>query len=141
MVQTTTGLNVFQNVRRIEMPSPLDHTKGCNHSFELHDTLVADYEQLYPNYCRTCQGWGGRWSKYDPSPSGVALSPGYMEEFDPCPDCLDKMKCPRCGGNVYHDEENYEVCPICLFKTEETDGLPQPPECYCHHIITEQKII
>jgi len=47
----------------------------------------AEYRKQWPNRCKTCIGWGGATSSYDPSPAGVALSSGSMQEFDPCPDC------------------------------------------------------
>ena len=37
--------------------------------------------------CETCEGRGWVSVRFDPSPAGVALSPGWMEDVEPCPDC------------------------------------------------------
>jgi hypothetical protein len=81
------------------------HTKSC---IELGISLAcarAAYAEQWPNYCRTCEGYGGFVSTYDPSPAGVSLSPGWMEDFDPCTCQTDgdwwEAKCPRCGVPWY----------------------------------------
>jgi len=108
----------------------MEHSKDCVGAFSLHNVLVAEYEKSYPNYCTHCQGWGGSWSKYDPSPSGISLSPGFMYEFDPCPKCVENSICPRCGKELYDADE--VICKECGFNGKEDEGLPQPPECWCY---------
>lgn len=112
----------------------MKHKEHCDKSFDLYEALRADYEQSYPNYCKKCNGWGGSYSKYDPSPSGIALSPGYMEEFDLCPHCLEQSICPRCGNsNIFMDEDNNykNTCGSCGFVEGESEGRPIEPECWC----------
>jgi len=50
-------------------------------------------------YCRSCLGRGEWRESYDPSPSGVGLSPGSMWDVGPC-GCIDHElpRCPRCGA-------------------------------------------
>lgn len=47
-----------------------------------------EFDERYPAYCRTCQGFG--------LVGDVGYSPedGFPE---PCPDCIEKGRCPRCG--------------------------------------------
>lgn len=104
------------------------HTKECTEAQEKWKQEVTEYEKKYPNYCKACDGYGGEATKYDPSPPGVGLSPGYMTDFCPCPECLEKDKCPQCGGNIYGED----VCPDCGW--EFGQGKPEQPECYCWEI-------
>lgn len=57
----------------------------------------ASWKMTWPNYCKTCNGNGGTAYSYDPSPAGVSLSAGSMEDFDPCEVCASQGICPRCG--------------------------------------------
>lgn len=100
---------------------------------------ILAYKAKWPNYCEECGGWGGHVSYYDPSPSGIGLSPGYMMDYDPCAECLEQDICPRCGFKtpdifVEGEYEDYYQCPKCGWK-EGDEGIPQeppwPPECTC----------
>ena len=71
---------------------------GCLERKKKHEQAIADYKSAWPNFCRKCNGWGGHAYDYDPSPAGVCLAPGTMTDFDPCPHCIEKGICPRCGG-------------------------------------------
>lgn len=78
--------------------------------------------------------------RWDPSPAGVSLSAGTMEEFEPCPDCADKFRCPRCGERSFFetiddvevgiDDFNDAKCHNCGW-TIEDGGLIEEPECIC----------
>ncbi len=37
--------------------------------------------------CGTCEGTGIVETRFDPSPAGVSLSPGYMIDEEECPEC------------------------------------------------------
>lgn len=126
----TDGDMTFDNYEKL-MRRPT-HTKECNTAFAAHEKAVSEYEAKWPNYCRKCKGWSGFWSSYDPSPSGVALAPGSMLDFDTCPECWDKGKCARCSGHVDTDAwDEGDVCPGCGFIFGGDDGLPAEPECWC----------
>jgi hypothetical protein len=130
--------------------------------------LSANYERLraafglyWPDYCQTCNGLGGSFYHYDPSPGGVSLGSGFMVEFDECPDCIEQGKCPRCGKiDYWHSwmEDDPMICPNCEWNSEHAERLhnyvsltgnkkeiqqqcvdafdmhaiPEKPECYCH---------
>jgi len=120
-----------------------NHTRFCNDQFKKHDKIVTEYEKKWPNYCKKCNGWGGFWSQYDPSPAGIALAPGYMLDFEPCDQCIEEGICPRCGQTSSLIELDVEdgddiICPNCNWKSDnncqdmsEMWGLPQPPVCMC----------
>jgi hypothetical protein len=93
------------------------HLPECNKAFESYEKEVAEYKKKWPNYCRSCGGWSGGFSNYDPSPAGVSLGSGYMTDFDPCPDCYEKGICARCGKQMFNPEEgdDPESCPHCGF--------------------------
>lgn len=121
----------------------IKHTRFCKEQFAKHDKIVAEYQKRWPNYCRSCNGWGGTYSQYDPSPAGVSLSPGYILEFDTCPSCLEEGVCPRCGETSSLIELDVEDgddihCPECGWRSDcnchdmsEMWGLPCPPVCMC----------
>lgn len=99
------------------------------------------YATKYPSYCQHCGGWGGSVYSYDPSPAGVSLSSGCMYDWEPCPECLEKGICPRCGTQHDPDSEWWAEpsgCPSCGWTEDDgtewhrqTDGMPPPWECYC----------
>ena len=78
----------------------------------------AVWAKRWPKHCPECEGRGGTVTKFDPSPAGVSLSPGWMVEFDLCPacQCSDPVTCPRCGveiddWQVFQEDEM--PCPHC----------------------------
>ena len=67
-----------------------------------HDAWVT----RWPNYCRKCEGKGEILYQEDPSAGGISLSPGTMTFGEPCPDCTEQGKCPRCGMlNAWNDDD------------------------------------
>jgi len=94
---------------------------------------VEDWKSRWPNYCPDCNGWGGAAERYDPSPTGVALSPGYFYEFEPCPSCTSKNNCGRCGDHLQFDDPDdrtHVVCRNCGWSPGD-DGIHEGPECFC----------
>lgn len=94
--------------------------KECRKRVLKNDTeikqMIDEYNQKYPYHCKKCDGWGGFYSTYNPSLSGVSLGYGYFTDFNPCQDCYDKGICPRCGEKVFSNEdlENGDViCSKC----------------------------
>lgn len=123
-----------------EIPELFKSDRGENHDSDcwglLEKSRMArqEWARKWPNHCQKCGGWGGFWSHYDPSPSGVGLSPGYMEQFDPCV-CWEEGHCPRCGepcamGSDHKDGKTIEVCE-CSWDTAKPDGIPGEGECVC----------
>lgn len=107
----------------------------------------ARWQARWPNSCSHCEGNGGFYSSYDPSPSGVSLSPGSIMDWDPCPDCTEKGICPRCGNDLpliaYKDDETGEwavdpdetdankPCLRCGWNPNAPDFCPPEMECWC----------
>ena len=121
------------------------HHKTCIDAHENWEDQVSQYKHDYPNYCKSCNGWGGNYSRYDPSPSGISLGSGYMLDYEPCEDCVEKGICPRCGkvsDNIITalSDGDCGVCEHCGWSMEEThvDGIPDEPECYCDYYEEEK---
>ena len=99
--------------------------------------VTAEYETAWPSYCRKCDGQGGHGYYYDPSPAGVSLSSGQMFDYDPCPECVEKGICPRCGNQVWTEDDfgsDLVTCSACGWKEEDPDAAPEQPECWCWEI-------
>jgi hypothetical protein len=115
--------------------SPLKHAESCTKAHENWEKDMVKFEERFPAYCRTCEGWGGKWEQFDPSPAGIMLSPGTMTDFDPCPNCVDQGVCPRCKQTLDMDmKEEYYICHDCNWTDEDNGedyGVPPYPECHC----------
>jgi hypothetical protein len=81
--------------------------------------LTKSYAQKWPSYCQNCNGYGGAFEKFDPSPGGVSLSPGYLVEICPCPECLEQGICPRCAQPIETDH-----CYFCDWDLDCDHGIP-----------------
>ena len=81
-----------------------DRNISLNHTVPY--VQLNSYPIAWPNYCRKCNGFGAAFEKYDPSPAGIGLSPGYMVESHLCSECVERGKCPRCGKELDDD------CPL-----------------------------
>ena len=96
------------------------HTSSCmalqnRLSHQNHVFMLA-----YPHHCTECDGIGVHISRFDPSASGVSLAHGgCFMEIEPCPSCLEKGYCPKCGESVdwleYSDrfQEDHYLCSSC----------------------------
>ena len=113
------------------MPDPaMQHTPECAAAQAANIAAQDAWRARWPNACKSCQGAGGKAFRYDPSPAGIGLSPGYMWDFDPCPAC--EGRCPRCGQPAPHDAD--VPCPACgwNYGKGKDDACPEPiEECWC----------
>jgi hypothetical protein len=111
------------------------HTDACNERTRKINEKNQKYAETYPNYCKVCSGCGGSSYSYDPSPSGVSLGSGSMEDFEPCEHCVMQGNCPRCGSLIWDmSEEGFFVCPVCGLNDESPDGLIPDEDCGCYEI-------
>lgn len=106
----------------------MNHDPDCEARFAAWSAERDAYDAAWPNHCPDCRGWGGQVFSYDPSPAGVALSPGVMWDFDPCPTCYETGRCPRCDKAGIDEDE--AKCDACGWK-EGDPGSPESPECLC----------
>jgi hypothetical protein len=120
----------------------VEHFDDCVKAFAQYEKEKAEFERMFPNYCRACGGWGGHSYRYDPSPAGVSLSRGYMEDWDPCAECVEKGKCPHCAGEIVDRSGDGDwACPKCGWSEVPkspvgqilANGLPEEPECWCDY--------
>ena len=114
---------------------PVNHNEACAAAIARWHAAYKAYADQWPSFCRTCQGWGGHGSSFDPSPSGVGLSAGSFPDFDTCPDCVDQNVCPRCGATDQLAAEadfkpEDDKCNACGW-TPKDSGVAEQPECLC----------
>lgn len=102
------------------------HSAACQSILQTHVKTLNLFDNLFPNYCQKCKGWGGFACSYDPSPSGVSLGSGQMFDVDPCEDCEggDPAFCALCRAPL--DDQFERTCGH-----KGIDGKPEPPECIC----------
>ena len=113
----------------------MKHTDWCIQTHADYEHAIKRYDRRWPEHCTNCHASGVITWQEDPSPSGVGLSPGTMTFADPCPDCLEKGACPRCGNNNGHGWciGEMEPCPACGWSEDDIDGhAPTEPECWCY---------
>ncbi len=101
-------------------------TPECKAAFQKYREATTAYNEQWPDACEKCKGAGKFGYSYDPSPAGVALSPGRMYEEEPCPNCAEKGICARCGKGGLPEEG---PCKHCGFNYD--SAAPEPPECLC----------
>lgn len=104
-----------------------------NYASWLHDQDI--YRRTWPKHCEKCRGWGAFVETYDPSPQGVSLGSGWMEDYAQCVECLELEQCPRCAGPApFVDGVGVNCCTQCGFVEGKTEGIADPPhpaECDC----------
>lgn len=91
------------------------HKDGCWYPKDMLEE--AAYQERWPNHCGRCDGWGG--FPFHDSDTGYSGA-------DPCPECLERNRCPRCGGGIiaeaYWDASQYAVCDNCGYIESKTRG-------------------
>ena len=129
-------------------------TISCTTGQRRFDFERFSYDKRYPNHCTHCEGWGGQTYQYDPSPAGISLGSGFMNEFIPCEHCYDLGTCPRCGtARAFQWEDiddlctNLPACPVCGWSESYMDangevqhdpGKPNEFECSCWEIFADR---
>lgn len=111
------------------------HTQKCLAAREKERIELAEYENLWPRYCRKCGGEGGRadWD-YRGECHGV---PASEQVLDYCPHCVEQGICPRCGSisNNFEDDAVEQLrCYTCDWR-EVDHGAPEvlnPYDCGCY---------
>ena len=79
---------------------------------------IQAFKAQWPKVCMKCGGLGGFEYMFKPAPG-----PGYLMDFEPCPECSDKGICPRCGTENYEEWVQDEVpCPVCSWNWGENEG-------------------
>jgi ribosomal protein L37E len=74
----------------------------------------TEYQKTYPNYCRTCRGWG----------TIVGLRPDI--DISDCEECIAKEHCPRCGQDAL---DEMDTCSNCgWYRDDNNRGSPGSAE-------------
>jgi ribosomal protein S27AE len=69
-----------------------------------------EYEKIYPNYCKSCKGWG-MFKKISPDV--------YIWDCD----CIKNRQCPRCGE--VNTLDRMDSCSKCGWHRDDNErGLP-----------------
>lgn len=125
------------------------HFESCINDYVRTTNERADFEDKYPYFCETCEGWGNVYfieeaditsDSSDESPTDDEDGDEFSTEFaslaeelesEPCPDCLALLKCPKCGNELDIDDPTEEyTCSFC--DAEHTDeGMPRKHKCNC----------
>jgi len=111
----------------------IECTPECKERTKKAEAAIETWKAKWPNYCRKCEGAGDFCYSFDPSPSGVALSPGWLEDCEPCPNCTEKGICARCGANGLNPDTGEGPCQVCGWNYD--DMLQSMPECFCWEIV------
>lgn len=109
----------------------IQHTQGCIEQGIRRAIEITAWKEKWPSHCKSCGGWGGIGSTFDPSPAGVSLSPGVMYDWDPCEQCSNEGICGRCGEAT--DTFGDAPCQHCGWNwgQGDQDGCPPEHKCYC----------
>ena len=99
------------------------HRPECEAYRQRHARRHAAFLRRYPRHCRHCQGHGFFRIAYDPSPTGVALGSGWLEDVEPCPQCEGRGRCALCNAPLGPAGRRLCGCPYT--------GAPEPPACVC----------
>ena len=116
----------------------MEHTERCQQDRVRIEKERQEYAAKWPSYCRTCDGWGGEWFEFDPSPAGISLSPGTLADFEFCPDCLGLEKCARCGEVVSDWGDDEMTCPLCGADFCDINIGISHHECFCRELEAER---
>jgi hypothetical protein len=117
VIQTIKG-----DVRTV--PGTYQHSDNCAAAFARYAEEEKAFAALWPDYCRTCYGYGEVGGGIDRD-TGMSLA-------DACPTCAEKGNCPRCAKPL-EDESGETPCPSCGWAWGRNPGdcIPPPPECLC----------
>ena len=69
------------------------HSEACR----TDRARLAAWEARWPAACRACDAAGVITLRYDPSPAGVSLGSGWMEDSEACRCTSERNVCPRCA--------------------------------------------
>lgn len=116
-------------VERYEPIPPFEHSARCKAGEMLRLLERETWRRSYPNYCKTCNGWGQFYSSFKPD-----AGPGYLEDIEPCNNCTADGLCARCGGPLSPVDAS-GPCQDCGWNYD--DGMPPEWECLCEEQILE----
>lgn len=97
----------------------MNHTDKCITAKSLWAEERARFVAAHPNFCAECEGWGVVGSGNMDGDTGIV-------DVGPCPKCLDDRKCPWCGMEL-----GASIRRCACGWTDEQDGIPTEPECFC----------
>lgn len=124
-VMMEIGLGTNHHLHRGGLSMKPYHNEKCIEDRKKYDIVMAEFEGQYPNYCRSCRGWGMH------SCPDTRYEPGGI---DPC-SCIEQGDCPRCGEHVWNEDDfdgSPVKCPSCGWDEDNPEAAPEPPDCLCY---------
>lgn len=138
--------------KRVEISrSEHEHAPDCVDAHEVYLEEAERYHHAYPDYCRTCRGYGevlgdayGLLRMDVPANHRI---PGAKRVL--CPDCLGVNCCPRCKARLSNRDVRLHYgktalvrCSSCDWTFADRDAMrtPHRPVCYCPPIGQEVEI-
>ena len=101
----------------------MTHYDDCAHA------LWRAWKTTHPHSCDRCQATGYLESTENGAPHGAGYWP--MPVSDPCPNCLEQGKCPRCAAELPAcDDPDEEHCLVCGWNVT-SDPAPANGPCLC----------
>lgn len=80
---------------------------------------VQKYLEEWPDACQTCGASGKVCWEDDPSVDDISLSRGFIMFVEPCSECHENSRCPRCGdeGTVieHPTQDGHFMCTQCYW--------------------------
>lgn len=112
------------------------HSLSCIAAQRQIEKKHKEWVRKWPNYCRSCGGFGVNSWYENASPWGSGEN-WPMQVTDVCPSCLEQGKCPRCGREAWTEEEVENeslTCMYCGWDDEHPDAVPPETmewDCEC----------
>lgn len=107
----------------------MKHTARCDANRGSWAEMRAEYVAKWPKSCRKCDASGGM-EVSDRVPYGSTWV--SMPSTEPCPECMEQGKCPRCGfTGMSEDWETPTPCAQCGWQWGDKPGDRCPPEWDC----------
>jgi len=100
------------------------HTDSCLDQHERWLLEKEEYEKLWPDHCKQCDGWGYAHFPHNSAPDKVEACTCITGGF--CPRCMHESldekgeNCSNCGWHTNWEEDEWS-----------TPGIRPEPECIC----------
>lgn len=118
------------------------HTQKCLDLQATREKIHLEWITAWPSYCHHCHATGEISTPGSSVPYG-SINVNLPDDVDPCPECSEKGKCPRCGKVIANaeDPDEYDAffnlpkaCPECGFSWGKDKEDNEPwliDECSC----------
>lgn len=112
----------------------MKHTQLCTDAAATRASEQIAYDQQWPNHCRACDG-RGIFTGSQSVPYGSTSA--SFDVSEPCGDCTEQGKCPRCGDDGLTCEDRGDnstgdgPCQICGWNYQDGGRPADYDWCNC----------